>query len=402
MAITLLVLITAFASLYGNLLGFSRISFAAARDGAFLPAFAKLHPRKEIPHVALIAVGALSLIASLFTLDQVIAFLTAGIVLIQGVAQIIALGVLRARARLRRRFVCRSIRCPPSSHWRAGCLHSLPPGPERLRSASDGWPAAASSFSIAARAQRWWPFLAAMMLHARAAGGGARRRYDWMGELERVARHDRPWLSRFSALTGAPFFVYGAAFFYERIPRDQWRSTLLAYKRLGINTIDLYAIWNWHAPSAGVLDFDGTTDPRRDLLGALKLTHELGFQTDLASGPGHSQRMAQRRISGVAARAPRISTCRCTTCSKAVTPQPQRCRTRTPTPRRPSGSRNATHLSNASQWLRNVLRAVEPYSHDIVAIALDDDQGAYLDNDTWPAPHWHAYVRLAARDRARR
>ena len=28
----------------------------------------------------------------------------------------------------------------------------------------------------------------------------------------------------------------------------------------------------------------------------------------------------------------------------------------------------------------------------MIAIALDDDQGAYLDNNTWPAPHWHAYV----------
>ncbi|MBV8530907.1 MAG: hypothetical protein JO104_06285, partial [Candidatus Eremiobacteraeota bacterium] len=54
---------------------------------------------------------------------------------------------------------------------------------------------------------------------------------------------------------------------------------------------------------------------------------------------------------------------------------------------------NATHLRNAAQWLTNVLRAVEPYSHDAIAVALDDDQGAYLDNDTWPAPHWHDYVR---------
>ena len=28
----------------------------------------------------------------------------------------------------------------------------------------------------------------------------------------------------------------------------------------------------------------------------------------------------------------------------------------------------------------------------MIAIALDDDQGAYLDNNTWPAPHWHAYI----------
>ena len=112
--VTLLVLVTAFASLYGNLLGFSRIPFAAARDGAFLAAFARLHPRKDIPHVALLVVGALALVASLFTLDQVIAILTAGIVLIQGVAQIVALGLAAARATPRRRFACRSIRCRPS------------------------------------------------------------------------------------------------------------------------------------------------------------------------------------------------------------------------------------------------------------------------------------------------
>ena len=40
-----------------------------------------------------------------------------------------------------------------------------------------------------------------------------------------------------------------------------------------------------------------------------------------------------------------------------------------------------------------MLLAVAPYAGDIIAVALDDDQGAYLNNDTWPAPHWHAYVR---------
>ncbi len=63
-------------------------------------------------------------------------------------------------------------------------------------------------------------------------------------------------------------------------------------------------------------------------------------------------------------------------------------------PTRPSAEwlGNATHLSFAASWLRDVLHAVEPYSQDVIAIALDDDQGAYLDNDTWPAPHWHAYI----------
>lgn len=94
-AVTMLVLVTALASLYGNLLGASRIPYAAARDGAFIPAFGKLHPTKDFPFVSLLAIGALSLVASFFTLDLVIAVLTAGIVLIQSIAQIVALAVLR-------------------------------------------------------------------------------------------------------------------------------------------------------------------------------------------------------------------------------------------------------------------------------------------------------------------
>jgi len=97
--VTLLIAATAFASVYGNLFGFSRIPYAAARDGAFLPIFAKLHTSKGIPHVSLLAIGGLSLLACFFTLDQVIAFLTAGIVLIQSVLQIAGLALLRFRER---------------------------------------------------------------------------------------------------------------------------------------------------------------------------------------------------------------------------------------------------------------------------------------------------------------
>ncbi|MGH8163632.1 MAG: APC family permease, partial [Rhodanobacteraceae bacterium] len=42
-AITLLILVTAFASTYGLLLGSSRIPYAAALDNAFFPVFARLH-----------------------------------------------------------------------------------------------------------------------------------------------------------------------------------------------------------------------------------------------------------------------------------------------------------------------------------------------------------------------
>ncbi|MGP8100125.1 MAG: amino acid permease [Candidatus Cybelea sp.] len=390
LAVTLLVLVTAFASLYGNLLGFSRISFAAARDGAFLPAFAKLHPQKEIPHVALLAVGILSLIASLFTLDQVIAFLTAGIVLIQGIAQVIALFVLRQR-KIRAPF-----RMPlyplPAIVALAGWSLAFASSGTAAIALGLGWlGVGAVVFLVAARKERWWPFVAllliSLVLPAPALAVTSNPSWLTWNTSHVTAERGYPVFT----VDGRPFFVYGAAFFYERIPRERWRATLTAYKNVGINTIDLYLIWNWHEPSEGVRDFTGATDPRRDLLGLLKLTHELGFKLILRPGPvirnewrngGYPAWLLQRPQYNMPlhdvleGRYPATATLQNAHADAAAA----------------EWLANAQHLGSAGQWLSDVLRSVEPYSRDVIAIALDDDQGAYLDNDTWPAPHWHAYV----------
>ena len=39
------------------LLGYSRIPYAAARDGYFFKAFAELHPTKGFPHISLLVLG---------------------------------------------------------------------------------------------------------------------------------------------------------------------------------------------------------------------------------------------------------------------------------------------------------------------------------------------------------
>ena len=95
--VTVLVLLTAFASVYGNLLGYSRIPYAAASDGLFLKPFAHVHPGHRIPDVSLVVMGLIALPFCFFSLDQVINALTTGIVLIQSIAQIAALFVLRRR-----------------------------------------------------------------------------------------------------------------------------------------------------------------------------------------------------------------------------------------------------------------------------------------------------------------
>jgi basic amino acid/polyamine antiporter, APA family len=94
-ATTILILVTAFASTYSMMLGYSRIPYAAALDGSFLLYFAKTHPTKEFPHRALLLVGVLSTIASFFNLVEIITALLLARILIMFVAQIIGLLLLR-------------------------------------------------------------------------------------------------------------------------------------------------------------------------------------------------------------------------------------------------------------------------------------------------------------------
>ncbi|MDQ6766268.1 MAG: amino acid permease, partial [Candidatus Eremiobacteraeota bacterium] len=80
--VTGLILITAFASVYGNLLGYSRVPYAAAADGVFLRPFGHIDPKHKFPDVSLVVMGLIALVACLFSLDLVINALTTGIVLI--------------------------------------------------------------------------------------------------------------------------------------------------------------------------------------------------------------------------------------------------------------------------------------------------------------------------------
>jgi APA family basic amino acid/polyamine antiporter len=103
--VTVLVLWTAFASVFALLLGYSRIPYAAAQTGHFFKVFARLHPSGKFPHVSLLVMGALSMVASLWTLDAVISALITSRILIQFIGQILALDYLRRhRADIQRPF----------------------------------------------------------------------------------------------------------------------------------------------------------------------------------------------------------------------------------------------------------------------------------------------------------
>jgi amino acid transporter len=92
---TVMVLWTSFASVFALLLGYSRIPYAAARDGGFFKIFGKLHPTKQFPHVSLLLIGALSIASSFLSLPTVINAMVTIRILVQFIGQIGAVVQLR-------------------------------------------------------------------------------------------------------------------------------------------------------------------------------------------------------------------------------------------------------------------------------------------------------------------
>ena len=92
---TVMVLWTSFASVFALILGYSRIPYAAARDGYFFRFFGALHPKKEFPHRSLLLIGGLAIICSFFPLQIVIDALVTMRILVQFIGQIGAVILLR-------------------------------------------------------------------------------------------------------------------------------------------------------------------------------------------------------------------------------------------------------------------------------------------------------------------
>ena len=95
--ITGLIMWTAFASVFSLLLGYSRVPYAAALDGNYFRAFARLHPRYNFPTVSLLALGAVAMLFCLLRLADVIAALVVIRILLQFIVQAVGVIVLRIR-----------------------------------------------------------------------------------------------------------------------------------------------------------------------------------------------------------------------------------------------------------------------------------------------------------------
>lgn len=92
---TVLVLWTTLASLFAVLLGYSRVPYAAAIEGRFFAAFGRLHPSRNFPAFSVLFIGISSALTCLMTLDVVINALIVIQVVVQFMAQILAVTLIR-------------------------------------------------------------------------------------------------------------------------------------------------------------------------------------------------------------------------------------------------------------------------------------------------------------------
>ncbi len=95
--ISVLVMWTAFASVFSLTLGYSRVPYAAALDGNYFRAFAKVHPVGRFPYVSVLALAGVAALFCFLRLADLIASLIVIRIVLQFLVQSIGVIVLRIR-----------------------------------------------------------------------------------------------------------------------------------------------------------------------------------------------------------------------------------------------------------------------------------------------------------------
>jgi len=95
--VTVLIMWTAFASVFSLMLGYSRVPYAAALEGDYFNIFTRLHPKHKFPTVSLIVMGLAAMVFCFLRLKDIIAALVVIRIIIQFLAQTIGVIIFRVR-----------------------------------------------------------------------------------------------------------------------------------------------------------------------------------------------------------------------------------------------------------------------------------------------------------------
>jgi amino acid transporter len=95
--VSVLVMWTAFASVFSLMLGYSRVPYAAAVDGNYFRAFARVHPVYQFPYVSLLALAGVAALFCFLRLADLISALVVIRIILQFLVQSVGVIVLRIR-----------------------------------------------------------------------------------------------------------------------------------------------------------------------------------------------------------------------------------------------------------------------------------------------------------------
>jgi amino acid transporter len=156
--VTLLILIASWGSVLAMLLGYSRVPYAAAADGRFFAAFARLHPRGHFPTWGLLYMGVGSALACLVSLADLISVLIVVQTMFQFAAQCIAVMLIRRTNTVERRF-----RMPlypiPALVALAGWIYiTVTSKPAHIATGALMFLAGTGVYLVQARRRSQWPF----------------------------------------------------------------------------------------------------------------------------------------------------------------------------------------------------------------------------------------------------
>jgi amino acid transporter len=163
--VTLLILIASWGSVLAMLLGYSRVPYAAAADGRFFKAFARLHPRGKFPTLGLLYMGVLAALACLSSLANLIAVLIVVQTMFQFAAQCVAVILLRRAAPA----ATQRFRMPlfplPALVARAGWIYiTVTSKPAHIAIGAAMFAAGTAVYLLQARRQGNWPFQSTLPL----------------------------------------------------------------------------------------------------------------------------------------------------------------------------------------------------------------------------------------------
>jgi APA family basic amino acid/polyamine antiporter len=95
--VTVLILWTAFASVFSLLLGYSRVPYAASVEGDYFSIFSRVHPLHKFPYVSLVIMGAVACFFCFLQLKDIIAALVVIRIMVQFLAQTAGVIIYRIR-----------------------------------------------------------------------------------------------------------------------------------------------------------------------------------------------------------------------------------------------------------------------------------------------------------------